>query len=105
MRIGKSYSEAGFLGAIKTAKIKAEQKRQRIELYDAKPNTCTKCSKPLGYEKRHNKFCRSSCAASYSNLGKAKNPIGLNGQIWKEPVDRKVQTKKEIIPCQFCNSP
>jgi len=104
MRNGKSYSEAGLLGAIKTAKLKAEQKQQRIEQYNSNPSVCIKCSKSIVYEKRRNKFCSSSCSASYSNLGKTKNPSGSNGQVWKEKPSKTKQTKENVLCC-FCKSP
>jgi hypothetical protein len=104
MRNGKSYSEAGLLGAIKTAKLKAEQKQQRIEHYNLNPSTCNKCNKSISYEKRRNKFCSKSCSASYSNLGKTKNPNGLNGQSWLVKPIKTVRDKK-IVLCCFCQSP
>jgi len=41
--------------------------QKRREIYLKSPNTCTKCNTSLSYEKRKNKFCSNSCAASYNN--------------------------------------
>jgi len=57
-----SRSEAGRLGAIKTKKI-------WLARYEQNPKLCKFCSKFLSYNKRHNTFCDSSCAASFNNVG------------------------------------
>lgn len=42
-------------------------KVKRIEEYDKSPKRCINCEKSLSYEKRRNKFCSKTCAASYNN--------------------------------------
>ena len=37
------------------------------EAYLANPSYCKKCSIVLPQNKKHNKFCSQSCAASYNN--------------------------------------
>jgi 5-methylcytosine-specific restriction endonuclease McrA len=37
--------------------------------YEANPKRCLKCGAPIPYEKRENRFCGSSCAASHNNVG------------------------------------
>lgn len=74
-----SFVEAGRLGGIKSR----EQKEQRILEYDLNPFVCLECKGSMPYEKRHNKFCSSSCSATYTNAKKAK----------------------EKLPCLFCGSP
>lgn len=37
--------------------------------YEENPCTCAKCGNPLPWEKRRNKYCSSSCAASINNIG------------------------------------
>lgn len=44
-----------------------ELKQERIEAYNKKPTTCKTCKTPIEYERRHNKFCGSSCAAKHTN--------------------------------------
>ena len=61
-----SRSEAGLLGAIRTKEV-------WLERYRSDPKYCNHCGKQLPYEKRKNKFCDHSCAASNNNLGVARN--------------------------------
>lgn len=61
-------SEAGKLGAIKTAEIAKQKLLERIEEYNKNPRLCEECSTPISYEKkRDNKFCSQSCSAKKSN--------------------------------------
>lgn len=66
-----SESEAGKLGGIKTAKLLKEQKEKRLEInkkqYNDNPKYCLNCGNIIPFEKRFNKCCCQSCAASYSN--------------------------------------
>lgn len=64
-----SRSESGLLGAKKTHQL-------WITRYSENPKQCCHCQTELSYEKRHNKFCDNSCAASYNNKlkeGKKQN--------------------------------
>ena len=65
--MGMSKSEAGMLGALKTIELNKQRMLLRIEEYNKQPNICKNCGKPLPYERRNNKFCNSSCSASYNN--------------------------------------
>lgn len=69
-------SEAGKLGYKKSHITQQKQKQQRIDDYNKNPNLCLYCGKPIVYEKRHNKFCNSSCAATYNNLHKKPKDYG-----------------------------
>jgi hypothetical protein len=42
----------------------------RIVEYNLNPKSCVQCQKILPYEKKHLKFCDSSCAATFNNTGK-----------------------------------
>jgi len=44
------------------------EKIQRIEIYNANPTLCQQCQKPLTYDLQHNKFCSTSCSASFNNI-------------------------------------
>ncbi len=62
--------EASRLG---TARMKEAMKvimKERILNYDKTPKLCAECNKPLTYQQAHggNKFCSSSCAASFNNF-------------------------------------
>lgn len=68
-----NYSEAGKKGYEKTKhQLDAHRQAKRekaIERYDSKPKYCPTCDERLPYEKRRNKFCSQSCAATYNNQG------------------------------------
>ena len=69
-----SRSEAGRLGAAKSAETARAEKQKRIDQYDSNPKLCRECSAPLSYEdsKRKKSYCNSSCSASYNNKRRAK---------------------------------
>ena len=71
-------SEAGKLGKEKSKITQERLKQERIEKYNENPNICLNCGKSLSYEKRQNKFCNSSCSATYNNLKRDKNFIYRN---------------------------
>lgn len=73
MRNGKSYSEAGKLGAIASLKTQQEQKQKRIDEYNLNPTKCKFCGNVLDYKHRNNKFCNRSCSASFNNKGVVRN--------------------------------
>lgn len=68
---------------------------EKINRYNEAPNIC-KCGKPKQYKQRHNKYCGSSCAATFSNSEK----------IFQKP--RKKQPKKvcsiKYKECPQCSS-
>lgn len=45
------------------------QRKRSLATYAADPKFCAHCNKQLGYDKRKNRFCDHSCAASANNLG------------------------------------
>jgi 5-methylcytosine-specific restriction endonuclease McrA len=67
----------GALGAI-------AYREKRKALYEANPSFCTHCSVKLPQEKKNNKFCSSSCSATFNNTGRIK---------------------VERTPCEFCSKP
>ncbi len=80
-------ADAGRIGGQKTAFINKQAKLLRIEDYNKNPKRCEHCSEPILYERRRNKFCDHSCAASYCNLGIKRN---LRSGDW---------TNKECLEC------
>lgn len=92
-RTKMSYSEAGRLGAIASHKV-------WIKRYNDNPKYCLNCNEKIPYEKRHNeKFCDSSCAASYNNKRKQKKPLKICPNCKKEiPKSRGYRNNK------FCNT-
>lgn len=89
-------SEAGKLGAEASKSITAKQKQERIDKYNLNPTLCRMCKQSFNYEKRNNKFCDRSCAASFNNLGKVKNGIA-------SPKEKKCKTCNEIYPIYGAN--
>lgn len=70
-------SEAGKLGAEKSAKTRKINKLKRLEEkianYNENPKYCLYCGNKLDFEKRFGKFCSSSCSASYNNRKRSNN--------------------------------
>lgn len=62
-----NQAEAGKLGAKASFEITQQLKLARIAEYSKNPKLCPQCGTPLIYERRHLKFCNSSCAAKYNN--------------------------------------
>jgi len=54
---------------LKSIEFSKAQKSKRIIAYDESPAICNNCDSPLPYDKRKNKFCGHSCAASFNNVG------------------------------------
>jgi hypothetical protein len=71
-------SEAGRLGWLAGAENRAAENTHRLAAYELNPAFCSLCKNLLSYQKRHNKYCSSSCSASATNSSrrKIKNCIG-----------------------------
>jgi len=72
-RQGLSYAEAGRLGAQKTHENLRVKRAKIKQEYEKSPNACSYCGSCLSYDKRNNKFCSRSCAASVNNRGLSRN--------------------------------
>ena len=59
-------------------------KKDRVAQYDVSPATCANCEQKLPYDKRKNKFCSHSCAASYNNCGHSSGNL-KHGDFAKKP--------------------
>ena len=59
--------QAGMLGYIASIASTKRKKEERILAYNKNPKQCITCDSVIPYEKRHNDFCNSSCAATYNN--------------------------------------
>jgi Zn finger protein HypA/HybF involved in hydrogenase expression len=62
----------------KHSTVAAKQKQlemyiKRVDAYNINPNRCKNCNSVLPYERRNNKYCNHSCAASMTNLGTKRN--------------------------------
>lgn len=83
-RNGLSWREAALLAGEKSKKARLK----RISKYNEDPILCSFCESHLSYDKRKNKFCGHSCAASFNNLGITRNS---NTGEWK---------KKKCLNCE-----
>ena len=88
-------------------------KEETLKNYYENPNYCQNCgeiikvneNQPL-YETKRKKFCNLSCAASFNNKGKVKNPSGNNGlvPVLKEK-DEKILKQSDIAKiCPICGN-
>lgn len=80
-------SEAGKLGAKKSAIGAAQRAHERRALYLISPVLCKHCQAVIPFEKKRSKFCNHSCSAKFVNKGNTR---------WR--VERKCQSCQSIIP-------
>lgn len=97
-----SKSEAGKLGAEKSKSTLQKKKETRILEYNLNPNICGFCQTNLTYENKKNKFCSSSCAASFNNLARTKK-IRL-GYPTNEKKDTRVPVSWLCLNCSTVHS-
>ena len=72
--------------------------------YKLNPKHCIQCGAIIPFEKRINKFCTQSCAASYNN-----NKRSAEG--WKRSAESKLKTSQtlkskptKLLPCLKCGT-
>ena len=99
-------SEAGKLGAIKTAELLKQKKLQRIEEYNKNPKICKECSNSIPYNKRgSNDYCSRSCSAKNSNRVRnlPSNPRkpDKNKEYFCVGCSNKIESSKHIK--KFCS--
>lgn len=63
-----------ILSPAKTMTANEQRKQRALRQWEDLTLSCRHCLTPLPYEKRYNKFCGSSCAASYNNKKFPKKP-------------------------------
>lgn len=105
IRNRKNRLAGGLLGS-KIAKKNAQQIQNQ---YLENPKKCKQCNTTLTYEQRHNKFCSTSCSASFHN--KYRKGITLNKSV-KQKISNSVRkfNKENPYPkyskisfCCVCN--
>lgn len=69
-----------------------------------KTKTCEECKNTFEYGNKEQRFCNSSCAASYNNkLTPPKNPLGFNGVESPKPKPIRKPVVRKVNPnCLFC---
>jgi uncharacterized Zn ribbon protein len=89
-----SKAEAGKLGAEKSKITAGLALKERIAAYDAVKNPCKNCSNHISYEKRGNKFCSKSCAATFNNQNRLRKNI--KREVAKDP-NKKVKVVRGVV--------
>lgn len=96
-RNGMAESEAGKLGFLASKKTMERQYNERIEKYYENPNYCKNCGKILEYNKKHNSFCSSSCAAIYNNVNRSKDVYEKQKETLFNTLLKKYGDKKHVV--------
>lgn len=92
MKNAEYYKSGKHLANVEFARKQAiesckRKKQQRIKEYNENPSKCTYCDSALSYDKRKNKFCGSSCSATYNNTGRVAS------QEKKEKISKSLKGK------------
>lgn len=74
------------------------KEKEKKEKYSISPNLCTNCKKPLPFEKKHNKFCSSSCSTSCNNKIR-----GFHSEETKTKIREKLAGKSKPKSKTICN--
>ena len=77
---------------------------KNIKEYLENPKFCITCANLLTYNKRKNKFCNSSCAATHNNQVRGAKSDEVKAKIRNKLKGRK-QTTEEILRKTGANSP
>lgn len=67
----RTYVDVGVSGKISRHNM-VKKRISNIKKYKSFPTRCKNCNVALEYDKRHNKFCTTSCSAIYNNKDKIK---------------------------------
>lgn len=82
-----------------------ELKQQRIDNYNKNPTLCKTCSNFIEYNKRTNKFCNSSCAASFNNSGRIhtkETKLKISEKVKHTLKERRPSNPPVLIECKQC---
>ena len=79
-----------------------KKKRENIETYNLNPKLCLICGTKLPYEKRRNKFCSRSCAATYNNSHSQNRPRAQSNIIICKQCGKEIITRRKNK--KFCDS-
>lgn len=83
------------------------KKAKKVSEYNLKPKNCFACDQILDYEKRHNKFCSSSCSAKFNRTGRKhslETKKKISDKIKHQPVRKgyKIKTRVFFRNCKCC---
>lgn len=97
----ESFSKISLEGAARGRKSYKENnigkniKQRNIDIYNNNPKHCFHCKKILPYKSKRNKFCNSSCSASFNN----KNIIF--SKRGPSPKEKYLSSKIEPRICEY----
>lgn len=115
-----SMRDAGYLGYLASKDKCQKAKNLRHEEYAKNPKCCIHCGKALPWEKKHNKFCNSSCSCSYNNKNRnliqvicqkcGKSFLAQSGnrrtcddcQVEKSKQSKRIRYRKYENVCKTC---
>jgi len=83
---------------IASNKSQSIAKARRIQEYNLSPTICATCKTAMPYEKRHNKYCSSSCAAKTFNSLRSKE----SREKQKNSIKTFYKTKIKTFICKKC---
>lgn len=64
------HKENVLAAGLKAIASNRQKRLERVTNYNKNPNKCEQCNLLVDYKKKTNKFCSSSCAATYNNTRK-----------------------------------
>lgn len=91
----------------KSNKIRLD-KENKIKDYLLNSNHCLNCQKPIPYKNRRNKFCNSSCSATYNNKNRpprseeSRQKTGSSVKSYLE-LNYCAKTNTQFCQCEICN--
>jgi predicted HNH restriction endonuclease len=95
--------ENAKIGSVLGCKKLSELKEKRIEEYNKNPRLCIFCDKKLDYNKKINKFCSSSCSASFNNSKRILSENTKN-KISKSLLNKKNKSDEKLKNDIFKNN-
>jgi len=78
-------------------------REQRIDKYNQNPSKCNYCNTAILYDKRNQKFCSSSCAASKTNSSRGVRSVETRQKI-SESLKSLPRSPKKLNHCTVCNN-
>ena len=69
----KTCSKTCYMLLISKINKKEHILKDKIGIYLSNPAHCMQCNSIIDYVKRKNKFCSSSCSATYNNTGRVRS--------------------------------
>lgn len=86
----KGHYENALIAQKKAIEAVKNKNKKIKETYNKKPSYCLNCKNSLEYKKRNNKFCGSSCSATYNNKQREGHNDETKNKISKKLTGRKL---------------